>query len=426
MVDGEIHLVVGRVIDGIQSEPINDAVIRITNDKIDIVAPKWAMPDGERSSWIDFGPNSTALPGLVDAHTHFTLLADGRSYEAMAAASDEVLARGAARNAAIHLRAGVTTARDNGARSRLGFVLREAIDQGLVEGPRLLVCGRPVTRTGGHFHWCNGTADGEDGIRKAIRLLVDEGADHIKIMASGGGTAGTNPGRASYTVPELQVATRTAHDLGRLTTAHCRAAEAMSRAIDAGLDCIEHGEFMLGEGGMVYDVELAKRLVHSELYLSPTLQSSGWDTILRLRSKKEESRLDYAEEALLAATEEKLKTRLEHFNRLLSLGMGPRIVCGTDAGCFDYSFGHMDYGISLMIEGGMTPMEALKSATSVAAEACGVSATVGSLESGKRADVLIVDGDPLTDISSVGRPLAVFKHGRRIPGLADTPSDESL
>lgn len=406
---------VGRAIDGVSAIPLEQAVINVTDGRIDSVVPFAADP--QVHALLDFGPDSTALPGLVDAHTHFTLLADGRSYEEMASESDELLAIAAARNAAIHLRSGVTTARDNGSRNMLGFVLRDAIDRGFVDGPRLLVAGRPVTPTRGHFDWCNGTADGADEIRRAIRRLVAEGANHIKVMASGGGTVGTDPTRASYTRRELEVVVETARELGRLTTAHCRAAEGMRRAIQADIDCMEHGEFLRPDGGMAFDADLARELVDSPLYLSPTLQSNGgWDTILRSRKLREEDALDAPGVAALAAAEQELETRLDHINRLISLGLGPRLVCGTDAGCFDYSFGHMDYGISLMVDAGLTPMEALRSATSVSAAACGVGDEVGSLSAGKQADILVVDGDPLIDLSAMGRPVAVIKGGRLVVG----------
>jgi imidazolonepropionase-like amidohydrolase len=414
---GRIYLRVARLIDGVGPTALDDAAISIDSSRIAWVGKASELRDSDSDpEWYDCGPNSTALPGLVDVHTHFTLLADGRSYEDMAAESDELLAMAAVRNAGTHLRSGVTTARDNGARNRLGFALKGAIDHGVIEGPRLLVSGRPVTPTRGHFHWCNGTADGEVEIRQAIRQLVGEGADHIKIMASGGGTAGTDPGRASYEVAELKVAVETAHTLGRLTTAHCRAAEGMARAIEADVDCMEHGEFLTTEGEMVFDEGLARRLVDSGMYLSPTLQSNGSDTLVRLEQKEKSDGLTHGEKQLLAAVRAEISQRLDHFNRLISLGLGPRMLCGTDAGCFDYSFGHMDYGLSLMVAGGMSPMEAILSATRIAAEACGVADEVGSLAPGKQADVLVVHGNPLDDISVIAWPLLVMKAGRPVGG----------
>src|SRR5579862_4223642 len=234
-----------RLIDGRADQAVADGAVVLDGERITWAGPASAVPPeaGAGAAVRQFA-GCTLLPGFVDAHTHFTLFADGRSYEDMAAEPDGVMLLAGAQNARTHLRAGVTTARDNGSRGVTGFVLRDAINRGIVAGPRLLVAGPPVTPTAGHFHWCLGAADGEDGLRRQVRALVGLGADHIKIMASGGGTAGTDPARPCYTVGELRSAITTARDLGRLTTAHCRAAEAMRRSTEADVDCIEHGEFI--------------------------------------------------------------------------------------------------------------------------------------------------------------------------------------
>lgn len=406
---------VEQLIDGTGADPVTNAAILIDGSMIDWVGPATALPSDRRVEGVsqEF-VGATALPGFVDAHAHFSLFADGRSYENMAAETDERMAIAGAKNAWVHLRSGITTARDNGARNRLGFELRDAIERGVIEGPRLLVSGRPITTTGGHFHWCNGTADGEDEIRETVRRLVREQADHIKIMASGGGTIGTDPGRASYSLEELRAAVATAHDLDRLTTAHCRAAEAMGRAIEAGSDCLEHGEFLEPDGVMRFDDDLAKRLVASGIYLSPTMAASGWDAILRLRDRRERAGLTESEERDLTAAERETETRIEHVGRLIELGMGPRIVAGTDAGCFDFSFGHLDYSIQLLARAGMTVMEAIVTATSASAAACGVDQIVGTLAPSKRADILIVDGNPLLDLDAISKVRAVFKDGTAI------------
>lgn len=412
----------GRLIDGVRPEPLADAIIRVDGDRIGWVGPAAALPaDSPEGEWQRF-PTATAVPGLVDAHAHFSLAADGRTYESMAEDSDVVMGIVGARNALVHLRAGVTTARDNGARNRVVFELREAIRRGWIEGPTLLVAGRPITCSGGHFHWCNGVADGVEEIRTAVRQLVAEGADHIKIMASGGGTVGTDPGRASYSIEELRAATETAHDLGRLTTSHCRALAAMDRAIEAGTDCIEHGEFLEADGVMRFNRDTALRLRDRGIYLGPTLQSSGWDTILRLRHDRDRRELTPAEATALRLAEDETEVRLEQFAQLLDLGMEGRLVGSTDAGCFDFSFGHMDYSMELMVSGGMTPMQAIEASTRVGAAACGVLDHVGTLEIGKQADIVIVEGDPSTDIRSIADVVAVFKDGWSVEG-AGVPRD---
>jgi imidazolonepropionase-like amidohydrolase len=416
---GRMTLRAAALIDGTGAPPLRDAVIEIEGGMIrsagpasdDSAAPP-ARPDSELVTF-DTG---VAVPGFVDAHVHFTLFADGRSYEAMAAEPDAAIAFAAARNALIHLRAGVTTARDNGSRNRLGFALRDAIERGLIPGPRLLISGRPVTPPAGHFHWCNGTADGADEIQHAVKGLAAEGADHIKVMASGGGTLGTDPARATYTVPELAGAVETAHELGLPTTAHCRASESMRRAVEGGLDCMEHGEFIAPDGTRRFDPALARRLVDSGMYLSPTLQANGWDTILRLRSAREAGRLTPEDEQALAAAERETEISLDQVGRLADMGLAARIIAGTDAGCFDFSFGHIDYCLELMVAAGMTPMQALVAATSVAATACGVGEQVGTIQAGKRADIVILAVSPLDDIRAVSDVVAVYKDGKLVSG----------
>jgi len=411
-----IVLVADRLIDGQGADAVDDGAIVMDGGNISWVGTAGALPaDPPGESTIERFPGCTLLPGFVDAHTHFTLFADGRSYQDMAAEPDGIMLLAGVRNASAHLSAGVTTARDNGSRGANGFLLREAINRRIVAGPRLLVAGPPVTPTGGHFHWCNGTADGEEGLRRQVRRLVSQGADHIKIMASGGGTVGTDPGRPCYTPDELRAAISAAHELGKLTTAHCRAGEAMRRATEADVDCIEHGEFLHADGIMRFDDAVAQTMGERGTYLSPTLQASGWDTILRLRLAREGRGLTAAETRELAMFEKETEVRLEQIGKLLGMGLGDRIVAGTDAGCFDFSFGHIDYAMHLMVAAGMSPMQALMAATSVAARACGVAEEVGSLEPGKAADVVVIRGNPLSDIDRVADVAAVYQRGNRVP-----------
>lgn len=416
------YVYVDRLIVGGTADLIHQAVLRIDGERIGFVGPASELPEQVGPAAQHHFEAATALPGLVDAHTHFSLAADGRSYEDMAGDPDVRMALNGARNALVHLRAGITTARDNGARNRIVFELRDAIDGGWLEGPRLLVAGRPVTPSGGHFHWCNGAVDGAEAIAEAVRELVREGADHIKIMASGGGTIGTDPTRPCYSFEELHAAIETAHELGRLTTSHCRATSSMSRALDAGTDCIEHGEFMDEDGVLRYDADTARYLNDSGAFLGPTLQAAGWDTVLRLRHQAEVRGLTPDESETLRITVEEVDARLDQFNRLLDLGMNGRLVGSSDAGCFDFSFGHMDYSMELMVAGGMTPLQAIDASTRVGALACGVINDVGTLEVGKQADLVVVAGDPTSDIRAMADVIAVFKAGRVVPG-AGVPLD---
>src|SRR5262249_48277299 len=168
------------------------------------------------------------------------------------------------------------------------------------------------------------------------------------------------------------------------------------------------------DGARRFDPGLATRLVDSGMYLSPTLQANGWDTILRLRSLREVRGLTPQEERALAIAERETQISLDQVSQLADMGLGPRIIAGTDAGCFDFSFGHIDYCLELMVAAGMTPMQALVASTSAAATACGVGDQVGTIQAGKRADIVILAASPLEDIRAVSRVLAVYSDGELV------------
>ena len=287
-----------------------------------------------------------------------------RTYEdVIAHDSDELMLLRGARNAYLHLRAGVTTFRDCGARNNVTFALREAADAGLFLSPRLHVCGRPLTITGGHFWWCNEEADGVDGVRAATRRLLKEGADFIKIMASGGGTRGTDASRASYTVEEMAAAVAEAHQVGKKTTAHCLAAESIGRAVDAGLDQIEHFNFIHPDGSRVFDDAVAEQILERGIVLSPTIQT-GYRQIERLQEQG--AALTPHERQQLDGNRYKIETKLDFVRRFHELGAP--IVAGTDA---IQQFGDYAIGLELLHRAGLSPMEVIVAATSGAAQAIG-------------------------------------------------------
>jgi imidazolonepropionase-like amidohydrolase len=418
----------GRLIDGTGAEPKSDVGIVVQGTKIATIEP-WRDELRQGSTVYEF-PVETVMPGLVDAHCHLSLLGAGLRYEEEIPNSNEFMAVTAVYNAQVMLRSGVTTLRDNGCRDSIMFGVRAAMNRGLLVGPRMLISGRPITMTGGHFSWCNGVADGEEEIWQQIRKLVQEGADHIKIMASGGGTEGTNPGLPSYTADELRTAVTAAHHYGRLTTAHCRATQAIANAVTAGLDCIEHAEFN-GPGDLIqhvadgphhrpaWDDEVAKRLADSGMYASLTLPGSGYAQYSLLRDKRDRegaSALSAEDRAALEHGEAANDARSENVRRFLALGMLPKLVVSSDAGPFDIEFGKLWQGLEVAVRGGMSTMQALQASTRTAAEACGVLDHVGTLEPGKEADVLVVEANPLDDVRNLRDVVAVFKAGERVVG----------
>lgn len=420
----------------------SNGVVLVENDRIAAVGNSAELASRlEHLVVHDYG-DATVMPGLVDAHTHLTLAGDGRSYEEMVLDPDEMMAITAVRNLQAHLASGVTTLRDNGGRNRVTFVVREAMRRGYFVGPRMLLAGRPLTQSGGHFHWCNGVADGATQIQSAIRRLVSEGADHIKIMASGGATAGNSPHLAAYGIEELRGAVDTAHGLGRLTTAHCRSTSSITNALEAGLDCIEHAGFLMSYSPFVnsvmkqpsvqqYDRDVAARIVDSGSFVSYTLPTGGgdgsYDDYVMLQRKSETTGVNADETATLGRFRTYFDQKLEIFNNLMNEGLVPRLAISTDAGPQSIKFGQMHHVFDLAVQGGMNPAQAVEAGTRVAAEACGVLDAVGTLSPGKFADILVIGGDPLSDLRQISDVRAVFvggvlAHARgegvRVPELA--------
>lgn len=402
-----IRIRAGRLIDGRGGPPISDGAVLIEGTKIAAVGPaaQVAAPTGAPGEEFHF-PEGTVLPGLIDVHAHLTFGTGGRSYEeVMREDSDDIMLVRAVRNCQIHLKAGVTTIRDCGSRNRTALSLRDAANLGLFPSPRLLVSGPPITVTGGHFWWCNGEADGVEGVQRQARRLLKEGVDFLKIMASGGGTRGTNQARASYTPEEIAAAVREAHIAGKPTTAHCLAAESIANAVAAGIDQVEHINFIHPDGSRRFDLAVAEQIVARGIYVSPTIQT-GYRQIERLRASSDRTA---RERQQLSDLEYKLETKLSFVSRFRELGA--KIVAGTDAIA---QFGDYAIGLELLVQAGLTPMEAILAATKVAAEAIGLGKLVGTLEVGKEADVIVVSGDPLGDIRRLGSVALVVRAGEVI------------
>jgi imidazolonepropionase-like amidohydrolase len=188
----------------------------------------------------------------------------------------------------------------------------------------------------------------------------------------------------------------------------------MVRAIEAGLDLMEHAEFLEPDGEMRYDPSIAERMREAGMYVSPTLQASGYPTVLELCARRDAAGLSREEEERLAAADRRVATRVDHFGRMLEAGLLTRMVAGSDSGCGNLAFGHLDHDLRLMARGGMTPMQVLESATRVTAEAIGFGDRIGTLEPGKLADLIVVEGDPTADVAALSRVRAVFQGGERV------------
>jgi imidazolonepropionase-like amidohydrolase len=371
-----------------------------------------AIPDGLRGSYTKLPPGSTLLPGLVDTHTHLTQNGGTIPVPPETFADDNVLLLQAVASARIHLQSGVTSVIDAGARGATAFDLVRGVEFGLLECmPRLRVSGPAITRTGGHA-WSSGIqVDTPDEVRTAARTILKSGAHFIKIMATGGGTPGTYPHRPSFFVDELRAAADEAHEYGTISVAHCSATEGHKRCLEAGIDILYHGHFYDPDASLRYDEAVAKLIADSPIYLNPTLWINGgrwW----ALKVKSETGTMTEEEQRALELRTQRYQGQKENVAKLIQLGV--KIIAGTDAGYAIYPFGDLVTELREMVSCGMSPADAIIAATSLAAKAFQIDGHTGSLTPGLSADLLVVDGDPSSDIEILRNVRAVVHKGRVI------------
>ncbi|MGH2617466.1 MAG: amidohydrolase family protein, partial [Thermomicrobiales bacterium] len=397
-----------RVFDG-RGETLFDAGVAIADERIICVGPRaQLLAQYSDAASIDTFAGCTLLPELIDTHTHLIMPGTGVGILEYAQTRDELLLLVAARNAALALRSGVTTVVDLGGKGELTFRLREAIGQGIVPGPRLVLCGRALTITGGHGWPWLGEADGIDGVRQAVRQLCKEGADLIKVMVTGGGTPGTDGRRPSYTLAELAAIVDEAHTRGRRVVGHCTAAIGIERALDAGFDVIAHCQFQGPAGGDTFDEELARRIVGQGVFVNPTLQINRVLTTERVPREQ----FDPERRAALDAWTARYPRFAENVRRLRDRGV--RLICGSDCGWGYSTFDETYLELDALVAAGLTPPEALVAATGAAADALVLEDRVGELGPGLMADLLVVAGDPTADVLALRHVQAVWQAGRRV------------
>lgn len=408
---GRHVLKVARLWDG-RGGPVRHGMAVVTDEsRIATVCPQQELRlDGE--AVVEEFQDATLLPGFIDCHTHTNMPATGQSIDEVNAESDSVHLLQAVQNAARALDSGVTTLRDNGGWRNVVFDLKDGIRRGLVEGPRIIAAGRPVAITGGHC-WMMGTqANGVDGMRGAVRELVHDGADFIKVMATGGSTRGTSWSIPSYTVDELRALVDEAHRHQRLVGAHALATGGIANALEAGVDMIIHCIFVEPEGVIGYDPKLADRIAEARVWVNPTLFILRQGIRTRMQRLRDQGRLTLRDQATLAADQRLHDDVFAAIQNLIAAGA--RVVAGSDAGWGSYPFGAFHWELEALVEAGLTAEQALLGATRDAALALGLHDVIGSIEPGKEADFVVVDGDPIRDITRVRAIKAVFLGGRRV------------
>lgn len=399
----DLIIVADRVFDG-RGTVLPDAGVAIRGDRIVAVGPRAELVArfGDVAVTETF-QGSTLLPGLIDTHTHLIMPGNGVAIMEYATLPDELLLLTAAQNAHRALRAGVTTVTDLGAKGQLTFRLKDAIQRRIVPGPRLVLCGRALTITGGHGWPWLGEADGVEGVRRAVRTLCKEGADLIKVMVTGGGTPGTNGRRPSYTQAELDAIVDEAHARDRRVIGHCTATAGIKRALNAGFDMIAHCQFLEPDGSDGFDEELAQRIVEQKVYVNPTLQVNRVLTSDRVPDEQQ---------ALMVSWTRRYPRFASNVKRLRDLGVG--IICGSDCGWGYVTFDETYLEVDALTEAGLSSIEALTSATGTAADALGLGDETGSLRVGLAADLLVVSGDPTHRVADLSMVQAVWSRGERV------------
>jgi imidazolonepropionase-like amidohydrolase len=356
---------------------------------------------------IDLPDDTTLLPGLINMHVHMSFSSGASIMDDHQADSYETKLVRAVENLQRALHTGVTTVRDCGTLNSIAFSIRDAVERGLMSGPRVIAAGAGITTTGGHCWWCGIEADNEDELRKAVRLQAKAGADFIKVFATGGNsTPGTNSLAAQYTAAELQVVTEEARRFGRATASHALGLPGVRNSIAARVTTIEHCGF-LTTNGVAYDDEMARTMAGEGIYVCPTL-FTGTTRFISVDQPHitplQRAILEYCKASF--GTVAKLR---EH---------GVRLVSGNDAGVLDVSFVDFPEDVGLAVKhAGMSAVEAVQSATSVAAESLG-RPDLGAVTPGKAADLLAVKGNPLIDIDALTLPVLVISRGQIVRGLS--------
>jgi imidazolonepropionase-like amidohydrolase len=389
-----------RLIDGSGAVPIRDAVVLIEGDRIRDVGAQLAIPDGARV--IDLG-TATLLPGLIDCHTHIAGGDPADYYDSLFRKSHVDAAVIAHLYARRTLEAGFTTVREVGAPELVDVALKRAIDAGLVAGPRMQVATVPIGATGGHmdltgfspyleFREMSAVADGVGAVRAAVRQRLKWGADVIKVAATAGVLSEEETvGAPQYTQEELDAIVDEAAMAGKRVAAHAHGAEGIKRAVRAGVASIEHGSLLDDEG-----IRLMKQ--HGTVLVADVYND---DYILA-----EFARLGYP--AMMIEKERSIgRLQRENFQRAVRAGV--KVAFGTDAGVYPHGWNARQF--AHMVRWGLTPLQAITSATSSAAELLGWSDRVGRVAPGLYADLIAVSGDPLADVTELERVAFVMKGG---------------
>jgi imidazolonepropionase-like amidohydrolase len=390
----------GKLIDVRAGRVLNDQAILIEGDRIKQVGSSQSVQAPAGARVIDLS-NATVLPGLIDCHTHLTFDPSHMGYSALGISTPREALYGA-KNARVTLEAGFTTVRNVGANGYSDIALRDAINAGDVPGPRIDASGPSIGVTGGHCdqsllapkfrHQADGVADGVPALMAKTREIAKYGADCIKICASGGVLSkGDSPEATQFSDEEIRAIVAEAHRLGRKVAAHAHGAAGIKQAVMAGADSIEHASFI--------DDDAIRLMKEKGTYLVPTIYLGDWFMANYQRVGVPEFMVEKAKIVMPAA----------RLNIARAFKAGVKVAFGTDAAVYPHGLNAHEFAV--MVKLGMTAMQSIQTATVNAADLLGWSDRVGSLEPGRFADIIAVNGDPTTDVSVLEHVVFVMKGG---------------
>ncbi len=384
-----------RIVDGTGAEPVRGRSVVVEKGLITAVVDDARAP---RGNGVDLAGH-TLLPGLINCHVHLCFGAEADPVRPLREEPLALTAIKALLRARETARAGVTTVRDLGGRDYVEIAARRAIQEGLIDGPRIVAAGRPVCMTGGHGHWLGREADGPDDARKAVREQLKAGADVIKIIATGGVmTPGVEPGSPQLTLDEMRAAIEEARKAGRRTAAHAMAATGISDAIDAGITSIEHGVFLTEE--------IVAHMRRDGTFLVPTLNAPAAIATGGLAAG--------IPEYMVRKSEQVVPAHVASFQ--LAHRAGVRIAAGADSGTPLNFHGSLLPELTLMTKYGMTPLEVIRAATVTAADCLGLGGVTGRVAPGYAADLIAVAGDPAERVEALADLRLVMVNGRVLTG----------
>jgi imidazolonepropionase-like amidohydrolase len=369
-----------RILDGL-GHRLERGTLVIEGTRILAVGPDVSIRIPKNAHRID-GRGLTVLPGLIDCHVHFCLGAEADVVAALERESSSVTLLKAAELARRTLHAGFTTVRDVGFRDHAVFALKQAIENGMTPGPRILAAGLAICMPGGHARFIGREAAGVEAVRSAVQDQLAAGAEVIKVIASGGVlTPGTSPDEAQMTIEELTAAVQVAMAHGRHVAAHAHGATGMKNALHAGVHSIEHATLM--------DDDAAEMMCRRGVFMVPTLSALATTAACPAGCGIPDS----------ARSKAKNMVKQHEKSFRAAVRRGVPIALGTDAGTPFNHHGENAQELERMVALGMPPMEAVMTSTSAAARLLGLDQDIGTIAAGKQADLLFVEGNPLRNIA---------------------------